>query len=79
MALFMMVFLGTTPIGGPLIGWIAQRFGSREALLVGAVATTIAGAVALARLRHFRSESPPTQAAHESAREAELAEATTSS
>jgi len=79
MALFMMVFLGTTPIGGPLIGWIAQRFGSREALLVGAVATTIAGAVALARLRHFRSESPPTQAEHESAREAELAEATTSS
>ena len=47
MALFMMVFLGTTPIGGPLVGWLAERFGPREALLVGAVATVVAGAAAL--------------------------------
>ncbi len=29
MALYVMVFLGTTPIGGPIVGWIAQQFGAR--------------------------------------------------
>ncbi|HLQ21887.1 MAG TPA: MFS transporter, partial [Gemmatimonadales bacterium] len=32
MALFAMVFLGSTPIGGPLVGWFAGRFGPRSAL-----------------------------------------------
>jgi len=51
MALWSVAFLGTTPIGGPLIGWIADAGGPRLALLVGAAAAIIAGAIGLAYLR----------------------------
>jgi MFS family permease len=51
MALFSVVFLGSTPIGALTVGWIAERFGPRVALGVGAGATLLAGAVALAALR----------------------------
>lgn len=33
-----MVFLGTTPIGAPFVGWVADRFGPRPAILIGALA-----------------------------------------
>jgi MFS family permease len=33
-----MVFLGTTPIGGPVVGWVADTFGPRSAVLLGAIA-----------------------------------------
>jgi MFS family permease len=52
MALYSVVFLGSTPIGSPLIGWIAEVAGPRAGLLVGAVAALAAaagGAVAYAR------------------------------
>lgn len=32
MALYALVFLGSTPIGAPLVGWIVQRFGAQAAL-----------------------------------------------
>lgn len=32
MSLYMMVFTGGTPIGGPLVGWIAEQFGPRLGL-----------------------------------------------
>jgi MFS family permease len=51
MALFTVVFLGTTPIGGLLVGWVAERFGPRAGLGLGAVATLAAGLVGLAVLR----------------------------
>jgi MFS family permease len=51
MALYGLVFLGSTPIGGPVIGWISQTFGPRFGMGVGGVATIaaalIAGAVLL--------------------------------
>lgn len=56
MALFGIAFLGSTPIGGPLIGWIAQTAGPREALWVGALAALTAGAVAVAATRHRNLE-----------------------
>ncbi|WP_169316777.1 MFS transporter [Actinacidiphila oryziradicis] len=34
MALFMVLTMGTTPVGAPLIGWIAQQAGARTALVV---------------------------------------------
>lgn len=39
-----MVFLGTTPIGGPVVGWVADTFGPRSAVLLGAVACFVAAA-----------------------------------
>jgi len=52
MALYAMGFLGTTPIGAPLVGWISQTSSPRVALLVGAVATLVASTVTLLRHRH---------------------------
>jgi MFS family permease len=43
LALQAMVFLGSTPIGGPIVGWIAERAGARYAVAVGAAAALGAG------------------------------------
>lgn len=47
MALYAMVFFGSTPIGGPLVGWAAEAFGTRAALGLGGVATLVGAVVAL--------------------------------
>jgi MFS family permease len=44
LALQAMVFLGSTPIGGPIVGWIAEHVGARWSLAVGAAACLAAGA-----------------------------------
>jgi MFS family permease len=44
LALQAMVFLGSTPIGGPILGFVCQRFGARYGLTVGALATLGAAA-----------------------------------
>jgi MFS family permease len=46
-ALFIVAFMGSTPIGGPLVGAIGQWAGPRAALLAGAVGCLIAAALAL--------------------------------
>jgi MFS family permease len=51
LALQAMVFLGSTPIGGPLVGWIADTWGARWAVGAGAVGTLAAGAWGLATVR----------------------------
>jgi MFS family permease len=38
MALYSIVFLGSTPIGGPLAGWLSQTYDPRVALLLAAIA-----------------------------------------
>jgi MFS family permease len=43
LALQAMVFLGSTPIGGPLVGWIAEHVGARYSIGVGAAACLVAG------------------------------------
>lgn len=45
MALWSMAFLGSTPIGGPLIGWIGQHLGPRPALATGGAAAIIAAGI----------------------------------
>ncbi|HLI73969.1 MAG TPA: MFS transporter [Acidimicrobiales bacterium] len=52
MALYAIGFLGTAPIGAPLVGWISQTSSPRVALLVGASATVLASGLTLARHRH---------------------------
>ncbi len=49
MALWSIAFLGTTPIGGPLVGWVGEHLGPRVGLALGGVATVAAAAV-LSRL-----------------------------
>ena len=38
MALYMAIFMGGTPLGAPLIGWIRSTFGPRWTIGIGAVA-----------------------------------------
>ena len=38
MALYSIVFLGSTPIGAPLVGWLAEVAGPRSGLFAGAAA-----------------------------------------
>ncbi len=53
MAIYSMVFLGSTPIGAPIIGWVGETFGARWSLGVGAIACVIvAGIVGLWGMRH---------------------------
>jgi len=47
MALRLAVALGGTPIGAPIVGWVANRFGPRWALGVGAASGFIAALVAV--------------------------------
>jgi MFS family permease len=44
MALWTVAFLGSTPFGGPLIGWIGENIGPRWALALGGVAALAAAA-----------------------------------
>src|SRR5262249_7330454 len=46
MALWTMAFLGSTPIGGPIIGWIGRHAGPRWCLVTGAAACLVAAAYA---------------------------------
>lgn len=41
MAVYTITLLGTTPIGGPLVGWISEQFGPRWGFAVGGVATVV--------------------------------------
>ncbi|RBP17188.1 putative MFS family arabinose efflux permease [Roseiarcus fermentans] len=62
MALRVSVALGGTPIGAPIVGWIADAMGPRWALGVGAAAgfaAAVVGAFALARGAHVRSPAGP--------------------
>jgi len=59
MALYSVVFLGSTPIGGPLAGWLAQAYDPRVALLLAASAglsAAWAGRVAHTRLSSANSQ-----------------------
>ncbi|MEI6570661.1 MAG: MFS transporter [Actinomycetes bacterium] len=51
LALQAMVFLGSTPIGGPILGWICERYGARWGIAVGAVAAIGAGLWGMSRVR----------------------------
>ena len=46
MALYLMVFMGGTPLGSPLIGWVGEVYGARWTLIVGGVVTVLGVVVA---------------------------------
>jgi MFS family permease len=50
MALWGLAWQGSTPIGGPLVGWIAQATDPRWSLVVGGVPTILCGLLALPAL-----------------------------
>jgi MFS family permease len=53
MGLYSVVFLGSTPIGAPLVGWLAQVGGPRAGMALGGASALIAAALAIvAYARH---------------------------
>ncbi|HUK67996.1 MAG TPA: MFS transporter [Streptosporangiaceae bacterium] len=54
MGLYLLVFLGGTPLGAPLVGWVAQQFGPRMSLLAGGAISVVAAVVVAGMLVHSR-------------------------
>ncbi len=48
------VFVGSTPLGGLLIGWLASSFGVDTSLLVAGVASLVMGSISLLWMRRIR-------------------------
>lgn len=42
LALYMAILMGGTPIGAPIVGWVAAEFGPRTAIMLGAIAAFVA-------------------------------------
>ena len=56
MSLYMLVFLGSAPIGAPVVGWVGEVLGPRYSIALGGVLSILAAggaAAVLARRRHL--------------------------
>jgi hypothetical protein len=56
MALFVLVFLGSTPVGGPIVGWLSdpRNFGPRAGLAVAGATTLAAVLITVAASQRWR-------------------------
>lgn len=61
MALWAVAFLGSTPIGGPIAGWISESFGGRAGLGLGALACAIAAGLGGLSLRRLTGRPVPAE------------------
>ena len=63
MALWALAWLGSTPIGGPIVGWVGQAVGARWSLVLGGVPTLVCGILALPALTRIdRRAATPADA-----------------
>lgn len=65
MALWALAWLGSTPVGGPIVGWLGQEAGARWSLVAGGVATLACGVLALpalTRIDRAQQETPQPEA-----------------
>jgi MFS family permease len=65
MSLWFVAFQGSTPIGGPLVGWVIAAAGARVGLGLGGVtllAVAALGALVLHRLPRERPAAVPARA-----------------
>ncbi|WP_051155365.1 MFS transporter [Noviherbaspirillum massiliense] len=61
MAILLAILMGATPLGAPLVGWVADVFGPRWALAVGAASGIAAAIVGLRYLRSLRQPETEVQ------------------
>lgn len=47
MALYLVAFMGSTPVGGPIVGWVGEQVGARAAVGIGAAACALAALLAV--------------------------------
>lgn len=56
MALYAIAFLGSTPVGSPIVGWICVVWGPRAGFAIGGVAAIVAGFAAWLSFTRMRTE-----------------------
>ncbi len=62
MAFWSVAFLGSTTIGGPIIGWVGEALGPRWGLAVGGLAGLVAALFGLLTLRRVPAPPPASEA-----------------
>ena len=60
MALYTTIFLGSSAIGGPIAGWVAESWGAPEALIASGGVAVAAGLIALRRRASASNAGLPT-------------------
>ncbi|HEX2046985.1 MAG TPA: MFS transporter, partial [Acidimicrobiales bacterium] len=76
MALYGLLFLGSTPVGGPLLGWISETWGPRVGLALGGAVSLAAALGAMGGIRaRRRSRAAAAAGAGEAANVAAVAQA----
>jgi len=63
MSLYSVVFLGSTPIGGPLAGWLSQAYDPRWALVLAAISGLSAAWAARICFARLRTRAEPAETA----------------
>ncbi len=56
MGLWSVAFLGSTPVGGPIAGWVSEQFGGRAGLALGAAACLVAAGIGVMTTRRSRGQ-----------------------
>jgi MFS family permease len=54
MGLYILLLLGSTPIGGPVLGWMAETLGGRSPLVLGGLLTALTAVLAALWAWHVR-------------------------
>jgi MFS family permease len=65
MALWALAWLGSTPIGGPIVGWVGQEIGARWSLVIGGLPTLMCGILALPALTRIDRRAAARAAAEQ--------------
>ncbi len=58
MALWFVAFQGSTPIGGPIVGWVMAQAGARAGLGLGALTCLLVALAGLLTLQRLMPDSP---------------------
>ena len=61
MGIYLLITVGGTPIGAPLIGWLAENIGIRMAMFLCGVVVLLASAIILAALIRNPGPEPLTE------------------
>ena len=70
MSLFSMALIGSSPIGGPIVGWIGEHSGPRISLLIGGIAAIVAAGYGWTTIRRTAIVPPEVEVVEHLGRDA---------